>query len=543
MTPYTRKNAWNNGGTFTNTDLLWYAKAVQVMQSRPISDPVSWWFYSAIHGEFLIHPITNPAYNYLNWVNIAYIPATANLKSLPSTSLTNLFWAQCQHGSWFFPPWHRGYLVALENILRDIIVNQLDGPADWALPYWNYMNQSTENAENNIPPAFLSPTLPDGTSNPLYVPERFGPNGDGKIFVQVGLDPQNDATDECQWDTVFNNGSTQPSPPGPGNMSGFFYGGPVTGFAHAARTHGDLESNPHDFVHGMVGGQSNSNNQMGLMGVPDTAALDPVFYLHHANIDRMWKAWNDTGKNPNTTDPNWLKGPSAQGNSRFAMPLNSQGAPWYYTPKDVLDTANLKYQGTVYSYTYDDLSLTSYDNTPPAPAAKSLTRRLAKFGIESTEKDIQMPDKNIQQLVGASPTSISLNSGLTHATVKLAAPVLKSVSRSMLEASPTNLPDEVFLQLENVQGANDANFLSVFVNEKFLKTVSLFGLLSASREDSHDGGSGLTFNFNISDIIDELHLSNDLDVNSLNVQIKTKNPIPEGSEITVGRISVYRQGQ
>ncbi|WP_369420946.1 tyrosinase family protein [Algibacter mikhailovii] len=33
------------------------------------------------------------------------------------------------------------------------------------------------------------------------------------------------------------------------------------------------------------------------MGVHGTAALDPIFFLHHANIDRMWDAWNITGGN------------------------------------------------------------------------------------------------------------------------------------------------------------------------------------------------------------------------------------------------------
>jgi hypothetical protein len=28
MATNTRSNAWNNGGTFDNTDLLWYAKGV-----------------------------------------------------------------------------------------------------------------------------------------------------------------------------------------------------------------------------------------------------------------------------------------------------------------------------------------------------------------------------------------------------------------------------------------------------------------------------------------------------------------------------------
>jgi len=53
MATYTRANAWNNGGTFANTDLLWYAKGVGVMQARQLSDSASWWFFAAIHGEYL----------------------------------------------------------------------------------------------------------------------------------------------------------------------------------------------------------------------------------------------------------------------------------------------------------------------------------------------------------------------------------------------------------------------------------------------------------------------------------------------------------
>jgi tyrosinase len=32
------------------------------------------------------------------------------------------------------------------------------------------------------------------------------------------------------------------------------------------------------------------------MSDPGIAALDPIFYLHHCNIDRMWAVWNGGGK-------------------------------------------------------------------------------------------------------------------------------------------------------------------------------------------------------------------------------------------------------
>jgi tyrosinase len=540
MPTFTRKNAWNHNGTFDNTDLLWYAKAVQVMQNSPVSNPISWWSYAAIHGEFLILLIPPPDpggtdYRYLNWTNINYISPSAALDQLPSTDLTTLFWDQCQHGTWFFAPWHRGYLAAIENILRDIIVKELNGPSDWALPYWNYLNQTPANPESNIPPAFTVQQLPDGTANPLYVPERYGK----KINVG-GSDVEDAVNDECQWDTVYNDGAI-PFPSGIGNLTGNFYGGGETNFEPGGKLKGDLEDNPHNGVHGMVGGNRNNDDddQMGLMGVPNTAALDPIFYLHHANIDRMWAAWNETGKNANSPKPAWLKGPTAQGDRRFAMPIDTKGTPWYYTPEDVQVTTDVKYYGEAYAYTYDDLSLTSYSTTPPAGVMKNLAERFDRLGIRGAEKNIKMTHKINTELVGASTGPITLKGIQTNADVRLNKTSWRSVSKSLLESSDLALPDDVFLELEGVKGGSDTNFLSVYVNEQFVKSVSLFGLLNASLVNSAHGG-GLNFKFNITNIVDDMHLKGNIDVDSLNIQIKTKRPLREDGGITIDRIGIYR---
>ncbi|QMW05428.1 tyrosinase family protein [Spirosoma foliorum] len=538
MATFTRKNAWNNNGTFDNPDLLWYAKAVQVMQSRPISDPTSWWFYAAIHGEYLLPasmiPSSFPDYQYLNWINISYIATTAKIDKIPAQKLTDLFWDQCQHATWYFLPWHRGYLVSIENILRDIIINQLKGPEDWALPYWNYLNQSTQNTEQNIPPAFTDVSLPDGKPNPLHVVERYG------SIIEIG-NAENSANDICQFDTIYSDGSS-PAPLGPGDSTGYFYSGGETGFMHEGGSEtGDIEMNPHNFVHGMVGGR-NKKKQTGLMGVPNTAALDPVFYLHHANVDRMWAAWNETGKNENSSKPSWLVGPSAHGNSRFAMPLDLKGNPWFYTPADTQSTNNLKYNGTTYSYTYDDLSLTSFEKAPPSEPMR-ISERFAKLGIRDLHNVIKMTNDRKTELVGASSGTLKIKNSETQATVKLNTTAWESVSRSFFIAPIPSIPDEVFLQLEGVNGGSDSNFLSVYVNEKFVKSVSLFGLLSASMKNNFHGGAGLTFKFNITNIIDDLHLAGNIDIDSLNVQVKAKDALHKGDEITIDRIGVYRVSQ
>lgn len=52
MATYTRANAWNNGGTFANQDLLWYARGVKAMKQKAsdLFDRNGWRFYAAIHG-------------------------------------------------------------------------------------------------------------------------------------------------------------------------------------------------------------------------------------------------------------------------------------------------------------------------------------------------------------------------------------------------------------------------------------------------------------------------------------------------------------
>jgi hypothetical protein len=57
---------------------------------------------------------------------------------------------------------------------------------------------------------------------------------------------------------------------------------------------GNLDNFLHGIVHVRVG------NARGMGSVP-WAANDPVFWLHHCNIDRLWASWNHGGgRNPTT---------------------------------------------------------------------------------------------------------------------------------------------------------------------------------------------------------------------------------------------------
>jgi tyrosinase len=514
MSSYTRKNAWNNDGTFDNPDLLWYAKGVGVMMSRALDDPNSWWFFAAIHGEYItIIPDPKNPKKFPYWGDIPSPPQVPTAP-LPAQNLIDLYWNQCQHGSWYFVPWHRGYLLALEEQIRAAVVG-LGGPSNWALPYWNYFGAGDE---YKIPPAFTERTLPDKTANPLFVQSRYGPKFDGNVFVLIGPSDENE---NCQKDNVYTNK----------------YGGAVTKFQHSpsSRTDfGDLESNPHNGVHMDVGGYQSSTD-FGLMSDPGIAALDPVFYLHHSNIDRMWAAWNDNG-NSNPTDPNWVNGPASSGDRKFAMPF-SDGTSWVYTPADVNSLNQL-------DYSYDDLSLTS----TPRLFFGGLKQRLMKLGTAPEAAQAaagagENMDEDNAELVGTHDGNLRITSSGARVNVRLDSAVRQKVSASLAAASAASPPDRVYLRLDNVRGKIDATKLYVYVNQQPVGHAALFGLRRASLTDGEHGGQGLSFVLDITDVIDNLFVDNSLDTEALDVRIVPNHAVPDEEELTVEQISIYREGQ
>jgi tyrosinase len=542
MATYTRNNAWNKGGTLTNLDLLWYAKGVGKMMTRALNDPASWWFFGAIHGEY-VNPNTawypNPP-AFPAWKFIKPPPAVPTTP-LPTKAIQDLYWNQCQHQSWFFLPWHRGYLLALEAQLRKDIVS-LGGPSSWALPYWNYFG-GTNGSQYQMPPAFAAKKLPDNTANPLFFTMRYGPDGNGNIFIPTAAgeaahpgDPnfsRGEVNANAMKNDLFTGSDQITKPPG--------FGGPETGFHHSDGTSGNWESNPHNLVHVYTGYYGAITFPLyGLMSDPGTASLDPIFYLHHANIDRMWAIWNASG-NANPTKSNWLKGPTPR---KFVMP-GTNGQPWYYTPQQMGNLASL-------NYTYQELKALA------APKMAALPKRLmllgAKDAAAKAKKEDAAPAKPKKtELMGASEGSLKIKGRISLTTVKLDPQVRNKTMRSLAKAAENAAPDNVYLKVENVRGTFDAAVLSVYVNlpdkakpresDQYLAgNVALFGLRRASIKDGQHAGEGLTFILDVTPVIDALHLSHSLDVDSLRVSVIPADELPEKADITIGRISLYREG-
>jgi tyrosinase len=512
-----RQNVWELGGAWADP-ILWYARGVAAMQKRAINQQTSWRFFAAIHG---IAPAI--------WQGFGYLRPN---EPMPTQGLKDTYWDQCQHGSWYFLPWHRGYLFAIEKILREEVV-RLNGPADWTLPYWNYFKAG----QNELPPAFSSPDWPDGTGdNPLFIPQRYGPFSNGHVFVHLGF--------------VNLSAMTEPEFTGVASGGSRGFGGIDTGFLHGGRFHGRIEGQPHDVVHSMVGGRDPDDptgRTPGLMSNPDTAGLDPIFWLHHANIDRLWEVWR---RNPTAhvepTDSHWLAGPSTVGERVFAMP-NPDGTEWSYTPGGVANLAAL-------GYTYDDLS-----PEQPVPAPEE---RLTRLGLFSTRRDAvrrvvegePVESEKRVELVGASETPVPIQGSEVRTAVRLDSRVRKRVVKSFaLDLAPPE-PDRVFLSLENVRGLSDATVFNVYLGlpegadpadypDRLAGSVGLFGVRNASAPDGEHGGEGLDYSLEITPIVDTLHLIGALNTDELDVRIVPLTPVPEKAQIHIGRISVYRQGR
>src|SRR3954454_22217358 len=263
--------------------ILWYARAIDAMWDRNPDDPLSWQYQAGIHGY-------QPELD----------PFAEDGRPRPRPDQQRRYWNQCQHFSWYFLPWHRGYLGFFEKIVRSHVVS-LGGPEDWALPYWNYSDSRTQKSrilrrefrDARFPPAADDPRW-DGKQNPLARPCRAVPLqncGEGdeswKRTGDLGIGSDNVSLKCLQVANFFNE-------IGDGDES---FGGPKTGFMHDAQSPaeqvvGQLEATPHGDIHMCVNGW---------MSQFDSAALDPVFWLHHCNIDRLWEVWRGMPNDGNPT--------------------------------------------------------------------------------------------------------------------------------------------------------------------------------------------------------------------------------------------------
>ena len=167
----------------------------------------------------------------------------------------------CQHGDTQceyirstprFLPWHRLYLYYYERALR-----KYSGSDEFALPYWNYFDYpANDSSDGKHPNLWLPPLVSEG-----------GSIQDNTFYDEL----------RTYW---LNEEKTSMTPDNASARDAFA----EPTFVDFSNT---LEGVPHGAMHCAVGNGCTAPH----IGWVPVAGNDPVFYMHHANIDRLWQCW------------------------------------------------------------------------------------------------------------------------------------------------------------------------------------------------------------------------------------------------------------
>ena len=227
-------------------------------------------------------------------------------------------WATCQAHDGnpqrepFFLPWHRMYVFYFERIIRTV-----SGEQTFTLPYWDY--SIADPAKHGIIPKEFRLSS-DPTFKWLFRQNRNSPSLGPQIPNVNGGQPIDKFAPGALATTALKQGTYLPQ-------------GALQGFNRA------LDRGLHGNVHGLTGDGQN-------MGSVPWAARDPVFWMHHCNIDRLWASWNKNGgRNPGGA---WL--------TQTFVFADENGRSVVGTVNDFKDIAALNY---------------TYDRFEPAAASRS----------------------------------------------------------------------------------------------------------------------------------------------------------------------------
>jgi hypothetical protein len=261
--------------------LVKYARAIEIMRELPEHDQRSWkWWWNTHWVKGFPAALWDLSKKRKADV-IATLPAEYRADA-------DAVWNGCQahpynpsdpeqYQQWYFLPWHRLMLSQFEGVIREVLKDE-----EFTLPYWNPV---TGNPDDFVVPAvFRDPgsTLYNGTR---WFWVNNGERIDTLYKEWINLDALNET---------------------------FYIDSPTGNLGFNPR----LDQNPHFFTHFALGGD---------MAEFSTVGGDPMFYIHHANIDRLWESWNRLG-NTNPTDPRYLDRKFAYGDrsgKRIDLPVSS----------------------------------------------------------------------------------------------------------------------------------------------------------------------------------------------------------------------------
>jgi hypothetical protein len=356
------------------------------------------------------------------------------IASTPDETAT---WCTCEHGTNQFLTWHRMYLWYFERVVQEAA-----GDQSLRLPYWDYESNSA------LPAAYRDSTYVDEggrtVPNPLRAEAR-----------QPGL----------------NNGMSSLSSRVT-STSNAMGAGTFDPFSSA------LEDTPHGAVHCAIVTGSCPN---GLMGSIPAAAVDPIFYAHHTNIDRLYECWlgvNEPARLPN--DPTLL-------DTMFTF-VDADGGTPQRRVRDMLTTTQL-------GYTY-----AGGGGCPPAVLAQA-----------APETNLPSMTSAEQVLAHVGPTRLDP----TLTTVPLAVPPSAREALALRQRAPT--PVRTYAKIEGLQydeapgGLYDVYLQGADGRREHIGVINFFNLMpSQSRGHAGHARTSGDFTFDVTDALKRLNIAGDV---------------------------------
>jgi len=228
-------------------------------------------------------PADDPRYSRYDWYVIWHAITMMTQTPNPNSSGRN-----AGHDGPVFLPWHRFYLKRLEAEIADIL-----GIPDFALPYWNWIaDGQLDPSQQRDAPIWQSNAL-GGAGFPITDgPFKFDaadPSGPNSWPVRIELRPNGLVLVERGLARRLGQGQGPRILPSKTwveqTLRRFTYDSSPWSRGSSASFRNDLEGGSgtgmHNRVHGWIGGD------MGFGHSPN----DPVFFLHHCNVDRVWAFW------------------------------------------------------------------------------------------------------------------------------------------------------------------------------------------------------------------------------------------------------------
>ncbi|MDQ4037568.1 MAG: tyrosinase family protein [Actinomycetota bacterium] len=171
-----------------------------------------------------------------------------------------------EHGNVGFLPWHRAYILDLERELQAI-------DPSVTMPYWRF--------DKPAPSLFTGQFM--GVSDSA-----------GRVQFTAGHPFGTWRTDNALGITRTPSFAAGAAPSGLlTEVQTVGLGGAAPNASYA--NFDGLEGNPHGFAH--------TSFAFGFIRAKNTAARDPLFFLLHANVDRLWAKWQWIHRRTNPNDP------------------------------------------------------------------------------------------------------------------------------------------------------------------------------------------------------------------------------------------------